>query len=97
MYLLRIEGRERAAALVYRVRRNVDHVVAWGDDKTRRDIAPIGTLAVHLIERAIRANVGVLDIGVSSADGIPDEGLIAFKRHSLARVDLRMDFSLALG
>ncbi len=91
MYLLQAEGHHIAAALVYRVMPKVDHIVTWGDDKTRRDIAPIGTIAVHLLERALREKVEVLDIGISSVNGVPDDGLIAFKRHSLAEPALRFN------
>jgi hypothetical protein len=97
MYLLRAEDRPIAAALVYRVRPKIDHIVSWGDDKTRRENAPVGTIAVHLLERAIREKVEILDIGISSVDGIPDDGLIAFKRHTLATSDLRLTFVRALG
>lgn len=92
MYLLQAENRPIAAALVYRVGPRIDHIVAWGDDKTRREIAPVGTIAVHLIDRAIREKVEILDIGISSENGKPDDGLITFKRHTLAIPDLRLNF-----
>ena len=91
MYQLSTEGTLIAAALVYRVRSDCDYVVAWGDDRTRRDLAPINVLAYRLVEHAFAERVRLVDIGISSVDGIPDDGLIEFKRHILATSGLRLD------
>ena len=50
----------------------------------------MNVLAHALVERALGEGVRSLDIGPSSIDGVPDQGLIQFKRSIGAREDLRL-------
>ena len=97
LYGLRLDQVIVAAALVYRVLPDVDYVVAWGDDHDHRHLAPVNVMAYHLIDEAIRSGVRLVDLGISSVDGIPDDGLIDFKRHIGARPGLRLDLVATLG
>ena len=91
MFALLLSGQPVAAALVYHVTSYVDHIVAWGDDRSAREIAPVGCIAVNVLDKAMENGVHVLDIGVSSVNGVPDDGLISFKRHTLATSGLRLN------
>jgi hypothetical protein len=51
----------------------------------------MNVLAHALVERAIGEGVRSLDIGTSSVPGVPDQGLIQFKRSIGARESLRLD------
>jgi hypothetical protein len=82
------------AALVYRVLPDRDYVVTWGDDFRRRPGGVMNAIAYHLVRTAIADGVGLIDIGISSVDGAPDDGLIQFKRHIGAAVGLRPDLWL---
>ncbi len=81
-------------ALVYRVLPDRDYVVAWGDDFRRRPGGVMNAMAYHLVRTAIADGVGLLDLGISSVGGAPDDGLIQFKRHIGAAVGLRPDLWL---
>ena len=92
MHRLLAGGALAGAALVYRVRRDWDYIVAWGDDLAQRSKRVMNVLAYRLVCAAIAEQVGVVDLGVSSVDGVPDEGLIHFKRGIGAVPGLRLDF-----
>jgi hypothetical protein len=85
-----------AAALVYRIRMDWDYVVAWGDDIARRSSRVMNVLAYHLVSSAIAEHVSVMDVGISSVDGVPDDGLVRFKRSIGATTGLRLNFRLPI-
>lgn len=94
MYRLTKDHRLAAAALVYRTRSDVDHVVAWGDDILFRKDRVMNLMAYHLVCEAISGGIRIIDLGISSVNGVPDDGLIQFKRNIGASTGLRIDFSL---
>ncbi len=91
MYLLVHAGTTCAAALVYRVTRRRDLVVAWGDAGHDLARSPMNLLAHRLVDTALSDGVLSLDLGISSVAGTPDRGLCRFKRSILARETLRLD------
>lgn len=92
MYLLAHDGRDVAAALVYRVSPRRDLVVYWGDADHELARSPMNVLVARLVEVVLGEGTLTLDIGISSVDGVPDQGLIQFKESVLARPRLRLDF-----
>jgi Acetyltransferase (GNAT) domain len=84
------------AALVYGVTRDWAYLVAWGDDLRYRPNGVVNLLAYHLVGHAIARKVGIIDLGISSVDGVPDDGLIQFKRSVGAATGLRTNFRLPL-
>jgi hypothetical protein len=90
------EGELAGAALVYRVADDWDYIAAWGDDLRHRTSRVMNLMAYHLVCTAIAERVSVLDIGISSVDGVPDDGLVQFKRSIGATTGLRLDFRLML-
>ena len=85
-----------AAALVYRVAPAWDCMVAWGDDLRRRGTNVMNVMAYHLVCEAIRSRIAILDLGISSVDGVADDGLIQFKRSIGGITGLRRDFRLLM-
>ena len=84
-------GRPCAAALTYRVAPGRELVVDWGDADHDLTRSPMNVLALRLVERSLSEGVVSLDLGISSVAGVPDQGLIQFKRSIGARESLRMD------
>jgi hypothetical protein len=97
MHRLTHDGELAGAALVYRVADDWDYIAAWGDDLRHRNSRVMNLMAYYLVCAAIVQRVKVLDIGISSVDGVPDDGLVQFKRSIGATTGLRLDFRLALG
>ncbi len=63
----------------------------WGDAGHALPRSPMNLLALRLVEIALADGRPTLDLGISSVDGVPDQGLIQFKRSVLARESLRLD------
>ena len=90
-YTLSHGGWPCAAALLYTVAPGRELVVYWGDAGHRLPRSPMNLLALRLVEVALAGGARTLDLGISSVDGVPDQGLIQFKRSVLARESLRLD------
>jgi hypothetical protein len=92
-----LQGGELAgAALVYRVSRDWDYVAAWGDELRHRQKRVMNVMAYQLVSAAIVEHVTVIDIGTSSVRGVPDDGLVQFKRNIGGATGLRLNFRLSL-
>ncbi len=74
-----LEGRDVAAALVYRVAPGIMQVVYWGDAPGWEELYPMHRFAPEVFHICRGLGAGILDIGPSSEDGIPSEGLCFFK------------------
>lgn len=92
MFLGRAGTEAAAAALVYLVSPGCALVVYWGDQPTAHRRSPMNALAKHVVDWAIEKRLGVVDLGPSTAQGIPDDGLEQFKRSILAPAELRLTF-----
>ena len=91
MWLLRHEGEGIAAALVYAVLPSVHYLAAWGDAGHEMVHSPMNLLAHQLVLNSLDEGVRVIDLGISSVNGVADEGLVLFKRHVGASNSLRLD------
>lgn len=80
MFELRHDAELVAAALLYRLRPDVESVQYWGDDAPTLDSSPMPRLAHEVARTAIGEGIRLLDLGKSSVNGQPDEGLVQFKR-----------------
>lgn len=96
MHRLTQAGELAGAALVYRVTPHCDYVVAWGDDLRHRHDKVINVMAYRLMCSAIAARIRVIDLGISSVDGVPDDGLVQFKRSIGAVTGMRLNLLLPL-
>jgi hypothetical protein len=91
MRLLRYEERSIAAALVYTVLPSAHYLASWGDAGHEMVHSPMTLLAHQLVVSALDEGVRVVDLGISSANGVADEGLVLFKRHVGASSSLRLE------
>jgi hypothetical protein len=89
IFVLRDGEATCAAALLYRVLPGRELVQYWGDAHHDLPRSPMNLLAYRLVEQAIAERVETIDIGISTDDGVPNQGLIQFKQSVLARPTLR--------
>ena len=67
-----------AAAICLRVRPDVLYVYAWGDAE-KNEYAPTVHLCQRIYEEACFMSCRLLDVGISTENGVPNKGLIAYK------------------
>jgi len=91
LLLLRHDNSTVAAALVYRVLPHVHYVAAWGDAGHQLPYSPMNYLAHQVVSKALEEGAHVVDLGLSSLDGVVNEGLVQFKRNIGASTAVRMD------
>lgn len=96
MHRLTVDGNLAGAALVYRVSPRWKYLAAWGDDLRYRRHNVNNVMSYQLARTAIAERMELLDIGISSVGGAPDDGLIQFKRSIGGVIGLRLNFRLPL-
>jgi len=79
-FCLRFQGKSVASAQVFRVTDEIVQVIYWGDDGEHSDMRPMNALA-HYVTNYYKAisDVSYIDLGPSSLEGIPNNGLCNFK------------------
>jgi Peptidogalycan biosysnthesis/recognition len=85
-------GRMIGSALLYRVQNDIELVEYWGDAFHELPRSPMNVLAYHVICWSIEQGRRIVDLGLSSVNGEPNQGLIQFKQSILARPELRLNF-----
>ena len=80
-----------AAALVYRVGVGCDLVQYWGDAQHSLASSPMNRLVQVVVEHSLAAGARTIDIGISSEDGVPNHGLLQFKRSVGCRIEPRLE------
>lgn len=68
-----------ASALVIKLSSTRHYVFMWGHEPDWSHRSPVVSLCSSLIEHALQCGAGTLDLGISSVDGVIDEGLAKFK------------------
>lgn len=84
------DGAVCAAALVYRIAPGRDLVQYWGDAGHALAVSPMNVLVRAVVEHALAAGAATIDIGISSEDGVPNHGLVQFKRSVGCRIEPRL-------
>lgn len=77
--ILRLDGKDAAAAMVNSSAPGVAQVIYWGDLLSARSLHPMSKLADIVMTDCAAAGFTELDIGPSSSEGIPSAGLSRFK------------------
>ena len=80
-----------AAALLYRADHGREVVVRWGDHGHALPHSPMYLLAERLVDLVGREGATRLDLGISTEGGVPNHGLVQFKRAVGADAELRLD------
>jgi hypothetical protein len=76
-----------AYAVCVKIRSDILYVLYWGEDPEERKNSPVVFLAKSIIDYCIEKKILILDAGISSFNGILDQGLHDFK--------LRLGFELS--
>ncbi len=83
-----------AAAICIDISRDIRYVFMWGDAPDMESYSPIIMLADHIYFRATMDCKTLLDVGTSTEDGMPNYGLINFKRGLGFRESLKLTMGL---
>lgn len=78
-FLVQREGKTIASAVVYRLTNNIAQVVYWGDVPAVGEFKPINFISYNLIKYYKDLGFEILDIGISTEEGMPNYGLCSFK------------------
>jgi hypothetical protein len=78
-FLVKHEGRTLASAVVYKIKPKVAHLLYWGDIPDVGEFKSINFISYNLIKYYKNLGFDILDIGISTVDGIPNTGLCDFK------------------
>ncbi|MDD2798994.1 MAG: hypothetical protein PHV20_10410 [Bacteroidales bacterium] len=77
-----VEGPENdlvSAAIFYRIREKIAFAVFWGDALSGRSVRAMDFLAIHLWNFYKNLGFDYVDLGKSTENGVPNEGLLRFK------------------
>lgn len=85
-----------AASITIRVSRDVVYVFYWGDAAGFAGVSPIILLAETIHEHARAEGAAWVDIGTSTNEGVPNYGLIHFKRNLGCEASLKLTYSKTL-
>ena len=85
-----------AAAYLVRISGNNLYVLYWGESSEYRNLSPVASLASRLIEICKNEKIDNLDLGISSLEGIVDEGLMRFKSNLGAESSLKTTLKVSL-
>lgn len=78
-----LELRDEVAAmcLTVNIAPEVRYVLYWADNLSFRSYSPITLLCERLVEQSLADGIHFLDLGISSSDGLINEGLHRFKQN----------------
>lgn len=70
-----------AAAIIFHTSKVISQIVYWGDIPQYSHLRPMNFLAYKIFEYYYDSHIKVLDIGISSENGVPNYGLCEFKEN----------------
>jgi hypothetical protein len=82
-----------ASAIFYRGHKKIVQGVFWGDTETGRPLRVMDFLAMNLYLHYRKLGFDFIDLGISTEDGFPNEGLIRFKEIHNATSSPRFSFT----
>jgi len=85
-----------ASAIFYRNHNEICYAVYWGDNDEGRPLRAMDFLLLNLFVYYKEAGFRYMDLGISTENGIPNEGLLRFKESHEAISSLRYRFTLEI-
>jgi len=85
-----------ASAIFYRFHSAICYAVFWGDNETGRPMRAMDFLAFQLWSHYRRSGYSYIDLGISTEEGNPNEGLLRFKESHDSTSSLRYMFSWSI-
>lgn len=92
MFVMSLDDKDIAAAIVFHVADGVVQVVYWGDIPGYSELRPMNLLACNVFGYYAASGVRIVDVGPSSTHGIPNSGLCRFKKSIGCRMALKPTF-----
>ena len=83
-----------AASVCIEVSTRVLYVFYWGDAAELESYSPIALLAAEIYGYCQRNCIEILDVGTSTVDGMPNYGLVRFKRNLAFSESLKLTMTL---
>ncbi len=90
------QGKMAAGAVCIVIRPDILYVFYWGDVAGYEQYSPVVYVAEKLYSFAMGAGFKLLDIGISTLQGVPNYGLIKFKEAMGFQASLKLTFSKEL-
>lgn len=95
-FVLTLDGEDIAAAQIHHPWPGVAQIIYWGDVPGHQAQRPMHRLAAAIFGHYIgRGDIDIVDIGISTVDGIPNPGLCFFKESIGCRPTPRPGYLLA--
>ena len=91
-----LENQIVAACYLVKILPDYWYVLFWGELVNFRSLSPVASMFQFLIEEAQRNRVKFLDLGISSVEGVLDEGLARFKSNLGAMSSQKITLSVNL-
>lgn len=82
-----------AGAVFYRAHPSISYAVFWGDNENGRAIRAMDFLSFSLWDYYKKLGYDYIDLGTSTEDGIPNNGLLRFKETHECSSSLRFSFT----
>lgn len=85
-----------ASAIVYRVSKNIVHVIYWGDLSESNLYRPMNFLSYKIFEFYSNQGIEIIDLATASLEGIPNFGLCNFKENIGCTATLKYTMSKSI-
>ena len=82
-----------AASVCIRLDRDVLYVFLWGEVAGMETYSPVALLATKIYQYSVDQGITLIDVGTSTENGMPNHGLIRFKRSMGFRECLKLTLS----
>lgn len=89
-----LEGILVSAAICISITPKYFYVFYWGELPEHRKISPVLLLANGLVEYCVKEGIHVMDIGTSTVDSVPNEGLCSFKSSLGCKLSEKLTYTL---
>lgn len=94
---LKHAGNILASAVCLTVNPDYLYVFYWGENPQYRDLSPVIKLAQELYSFAMKAGYKKMDIGISTENSIPNQGLMDFKKNIGCRLTKKITLIKKIG
>ncbi len=91
--IINIDQEIIAGAMMYRFHKEIVYALLWGDDLKGRSDRAMDFLVFNLWSHYKAAGFHYIDLGISTVEGIPNEGLLRFKETHECQSSLRFHFT----
>jgi len=89
-------GAPIAGGIIFQLTPRIMYAQYWGDNEIGRKLNAMDFLSTNLVKLFMKEGFSYFDVGVSSENGIPNNGLLRFKESHLFDSTLRLTIDLKL-